>query len=348
MTTTKPVTTAEPETTTTKPVAVVNLPASKPASVRPVAERPMAGKSEAAKPEAIKPMATKPEATKPEATKPVAAKPEASKPMATKPEATRPVAPKPEAAKLVAAKPEAAKTATVRPAVVAAKPAAGKPASVRPPAAARPGLAKPEAPRPLVAKSAAAKPATAKPVVKAPREVQVSEVTENSARLRWERPEPPSAYFYDLIVTSAHDQSLVLRQNLTATDRAIGGLLAGQTYHVTVVCYLRSQVRATYQGSFSTKKTQPSPPQTVKLASSSTINLMVSRDPLAAGETDQPGSAEKAPGWLCAAQRGLTLRSPGSRKRDKSVVSFQVLCCPPKAPVPPLPGSDRGALCCAL
>ncbi|XP_064341366.1 collagen alpha-3(VI) chain isoform X5 [Camelus dromedarius] len=292
MTTTKPVTTAEPETTTTtKPVAVVNLPASKPASVRPVAERPMAGKSEAAKLEAIKPMATKPEATKPvatkpEATKPVAAKPEASKPMATKPEATRPVAPKPEATKLMAAKPEAAKTATVRPAVVAAKPAAGKPASVRPPAAARPGLAKPEAPRPLVAKSAAAKPATAKPVVKAPREVQVSEVTENSARLRWERPEPPSAYFYDLIVTSAHDQSLVLRQNLTATDRAIGGLLAGQTYHVTVVCYLRSQVRATYQGSFSTKKTQPSPPQTVKLASSSTINLMVSRDPLAAGETD--------------------------------------------------------------
>nr|XP_031533680.1 collagen alpha-3(VI) chain isoform X5 [Vicugna pacos] len=291
VTTTKPVTTAEPETTTTKPVAVVNLPASKPASVRPVAERPMAGKSEAAKPEAIKPVATKPEATKPattklETTKPVAAKPEASKPMATKPEATRPVAPKPEAAKLVAAKPEAAKTATVRPAVVAAKPAAGKPASVRPPAAARPGLAKPEAPRPLVAKSAAAKPATAKSVVKAPREVQVSEVTENSARLQWERPEPPSAYFYDLIVTSAHDQSLVLRQNLTATDRVIGGLLAGQTYHVTVVCYLRSQVRATYQGSFSTKKTQPSPPQTVKPASSSTINLLVSRDPLAGGEAD--------------------------------------------------------------
>ncbi|XP_072818006.1 collagen alpha-3(VI) chain isoform X9 [Vicugna pacos] len=291
VTTTKPVTTAEPETTTTKPVAVVNLPASKPASVRPVAERPMAGKSEAAKPEAIKPVATKPEATKPattklETTKPVAAKPEASKPMATKPEATRPVAPKPEASKLVAAKPEAAKTATVRPAVVAAKPAAGKPASVRPPAAARPGLAKPEAPRPLVAKSAAAKPATAKSVVKAPREVQVSEVTENSARLQWERPEPPSAYFYDLIVTSAHDQSLVLRQNLTATDRVIGGLLAGQTYHVTVVCYLRSQVRATYQGSFSTKKTQPSPPQTVKPASSSTINLLVSRDPLAGGEAD--------------------------------------------------------------
>lgn len=82
----------------------------------------------------------------------------------------------------------------------------------------------------------------------------MSEITENSAKLHWERPEPPSPYFYDLTVTSALDQSLVLKQNLSVTDRVIGGLLAGQTYHVTVVCYLRSQVRATYQGSFSTSK----------------------------------------------------------------------------------------------
>lgn len=86
------------------------------------------------------------------------------------------------------------------------------------------------------------------------REVQVSEVTENSARLHWERPEPSSSYFYDLTVTSAHDQSLVLRQNLTVTDRVIGGLLAGQLYHVVVVSYLQSQVRAIYQGSFNTSK----------------------------------------------------------------------------------------------
>lgn len=90
--------------------------------------------------------------------------------------------------------------------------------------------------------------------VKVSREVQVSEITENSARLHWERPEPPSPYFYDLTITSAHDQSLVLKQNLTVTDRVIGGLLAGQMYHVAVVCYLRSQVRATYHGSFSTSK----------------------------------------------------------------------------------------------
>lgn len=82
----------------------------------------------------------------------------------------------------------------------------------------------------------------------------MSEITENSARLHWERPEPPSPYFYDLTVTSAHDQSLVLRQNLSVTERAIGGLLSGHTYHVAVLCYLKSQVRAAYQGSFTTSE----------------------------------------------------------------------------------------------
>lgn len=86
------------------------------------------------------------------------------------------------------------------------------------------------------------------------REIQVSEVTENSARLHWEQPEPSSSYFYDLTITSAHDQSLVLRQNLTSTDRVISGLLAGQMYRVVVVSYLQSQARTVYQGSFNTSK----------------------------------------------------------------------------------------------
>lgn len=82
----------------------------------------------------------------------------------------------------------------------------------------------------------------------------MSEVTENSAKLHWERPEPPSPYLYNLTVTSARDQAVVLKQNLTVTDRVVGGLLPGQTYHVTVICSLRSQVRGVYQGSFSTSK----------------------------------------------------------------------------------------------
>uniref|UniRef100_A0A8C8YD95 Collagen type VI alpha 3 chain n=1 Tax=Panthera leo TaxID=9689 RepID=A0A8C8YD95_PANLE len=210
----------------------------------------------------------------------VAAKPAAPKPAASRPASGRPVA----------AKPEATKTATVKPAVaakpVAAKPAAAKPAAVRPPAAAKPAAAKPEAAKPQAAKLATSKTDAAKPVVKASREVQVSDVTENSARIHWERPEPPSPYFYDLTVTSAHDQSLVLRQNLSVTERAIGGLLAGHTYHVVVLCYLKSQVRAAYQGSFTTKKAQPPSPPQARSASSSTINLMVSTEPLAGGEAD--------------------------------------------------------------
>ncbi|XP_007114155.2 collagen alpha-3(VI) chain isoform X4 [Physeter macrocephalus] len=282
--TSKPVTTAKPVTTTTKPVTVVNLPTSKPASMRPVAERPVAGRPMATKPEAVKSTATKPEAVKSTATKPEAVKSTATKPEAAKPLAS-PVATKPEATK-----PEVSKTATVRSAV-ATRPAAAKPAPARPPAAAKPMAAKPEAPRPQAAKLAATRPATAKPMalylaVKAPREVHASEITENSAKLHWERPEPPSPYLYNLTITSAHDQSPVLKQNLTVTDRVIGGLLPGQTYHVTVICYLRSQVRAIYQGSFSTKKIQPPPLQTARSASSSTINLVVSAERLAGSKTD--------------------------------------------------------------
>ncbi|XP_036109262.1 collagen alpha-3(VI) chain [Molossus molossus] len=225
VTTTKPVATTEPVTTTTKPVAVVNLPASKPAASRPAAARPVPARTDATKP------------------------------------------------------------ATSRPAAAAKPVAAARPAAPRPPAPAKPVAAK-EASKPQAARLAATKADTAKPVVKAPREVQVSEITENSAKLRWDRPEPPSAYFYELTVTSAHDQSLVLKQNLTVTDRVIGGLRAGQTYHVAVVCYLRSQAKATFHGSFSTRKAQPPPPQPARSVSSSAINLMVSTEPLAGREAD--------------------------------------------------------------
>ena len=208
--------------------------------------------------------------------------------MPAQPVLTKSAAVKPASAnKPVAAKPVATNTATAtaRPAL-AAKPAAAKPAATRPLAAAiRPVATKPEAPR-QQAKPAATKPATTKPLARVSREVQVSEVTENSARLHWERPEPSSSFFYDLTVTSAHDQSLVLRQNLTVTDRVIGGLLAGQLYHVVVVSYLQSQVRAIYQGSFNTKKTQPPPLQAAHRASSSTINLMVNTEPLFLTKTD--------------------------------------------------------------
>ncbi|XP_045701568.1 collagen alpha-3(VI) chain isoform X4 [Phyllostomus hastatus] len=292
--TTKPEATLELATGTTKPVAVVHLPASKPAASRPEAGRLADAKPEATKvatvrstvaakqvaavkpvaarpPTIAKPVATKPEAPKTPPAKPVATKPEAPQTPPAKPVATKPEAPKSPAAGPVATKPEAPKSPAAGP--VATKPEAPKSQ------AAGPVATKPEAP-----KSQAAAPAATKPVAKALRELRVSEVTESSARLHWERPEPPSSYFYDLTITSAHDQSLVLKQNLTATDRVVGGLRAGQTYHVTVVCYLRSQVRAVYRGAFSTRKTQPAPPQPARSAASATVNLMVSTEPLAGSE----------------------------------------------------------------
>ncbi|KAM6152621.1 collagen alpha-3(VI) chain isoform 2-T2 [Erethizon dorsatum] len=288
-----------------KPVAA-NPAAAKPVAANPAAEKPVAANPAAEKPVAANPAAAKPVAANPAAEKPVAANPAVAKPVAASPAAAKPVAVNPAAAKPIAIQPVDTNTITVRPAVMvkpvaAAKPAAAKPAAVRPPPPpAKPSSTKPEVPRTQAktgaatkpeafqpqAKPAALKPAAAKPIVKPVPEVQVSEVTENSARLRWERPEPPSSYFYDLTVTSAHDQSLVLRHNLTVTERVIGGLRAGQTYYVVVVCYLRSQVRAVFRGTFSTKKTQPPPPPPARPASSSSINLMVKTEPLAFTETD--------------------------------------------------------------
>ncbi|XP_077011655.1 collagen alpha-3(VI) chain [Tamandua tetradactyla] len=260
---------------------------TKPEVTKPVAVRPEATKPEVTKPVAVRPVATKPEVTKPEVTKPEVTKPEVTKPEVTKPEVTKPEVTKPEVTKPEVTKPEVTKTATVPPVaaqVVPARPVAAKPAAPRPAAPARPSATKPEVTRPQAAKPAIIKAAT-KPVARAPREVQVSDIMESSARVRWERPEPPSPYFYHLTVTPAHGQSPVLRLNLTGTERVLGGLLAGQTYHVTVVCYLRAQVRATYQGTFSTKKPQP-PPQLARPAASSTINLVVNSEPLAGPITD--------------------------------------------------------------
>ncbi|XP_059133895.1 collagen alpha-3(VI) chain [Peromyscus eremicus] len=278
----KPVAPAKPPPA--QPAAPAKLTPPQPAAPAKLTPPQQADSAKAppAKPVApAKPAPAQPAPAQPAPAQPAPAQPAPAQPVLAKPAAVKPVS----ANKHVAAKPVATNTATVKPAV-AAKPAAAKPAAVRPLAtASRTVATKPETPRPQT-KAAATKPATTKPLAKVSREVQVSEVTENSARLHWERPESSSSYFYDLTVTSAHDQSLVLRQNLTVTDRVVGGLLPGQTYHVVVVCYLQSQVRGIYQGSFNTKKTQAPPLQPARPASSSTINLMVNTEPLFLTKTD--------------------------------------------------------------
>nr|XP_060639483.1 collagen alpha-3(VI) chain isoform X8 [Anolis sagrei ordinatus] len=112
-------------------------------------------------------------------------------------------------------------------------------------------------------------------------EIQITDITENSAKLHWANPEPQHAYAYDIAITSAHDNSLVLKLNLTGTERVIGGLGSGQKYHVIVTGYRNAHVKATYKGTFSTKS-MPLP----KMPSAAIANLMVNSEPLEGPDTD--------------------------------------------------------------
>ncbi|XP_015269479.1 PREDICTED: collagen alpha-3(VI) chain [Gekko japonicus] len=130
--------------------------------------------------------------------------------------------------------------------------------------------------KPTTTEATATKPTIEKlEVVKHVGEVQVTDITENSAKLRWVDPEPQHAAVYDITITLAHDDSLVLKLNLTGTERVIGGLGSGQKYHVLVTGYLNAQARSTYKGTFSTKA-MPLP----KLPSPAVAHLMVNTEPL--------------------------------------------------------------------
>ncbi|XP_048165293.1 collagen alpha-3(VI) chain isoform X10 [Corvus hawaiiensis] len=109
-------------------------------------------------------------------------------------------------------------------------------------------------------------------------DIQITDVTESSARLRWASPEPHNTF--DVTVTLAHDHSLVQRQNLTGTEHVIRGLRSGQKYIVVITGYQKSQPKVTYTGSFSTKT--PAQPQ-VSLA-----NMMLNTEPLEGPESDWP------------------------------------------------------------
>nr|XP_008173852.1 collagen alpha-3(VI) chain isoform X4 [Chrysemys picta bellii] len=117
--------------------------------------------------------------------------------------------------------------------------------------------------------------ATDKPAVKVESEIQITDITENSAKLRWVNPEPQTVDFFDISITSTQDHSLVLKLNLTSTERVIGGLSSGQKYQVAITGYHKSQVKVTYMGTFSTKSMPVS-----KAHSVATANLMVNTEPL--------------------------------------------------------------------
>ncbi|XP_027523643.1 collagen alpha-3(VI) chain isoform X2 [Corapipo altera] len=111
-------------------------------------------------------------------------------------------------------------------------------------------------------------------------DLQITDVTESSARLRWASPEPHQASVFDITVTLAHDHSLVQKQNLTGTEHVIRGLRSGQKYIVVVTGYQKSQPKVTYTGTFSTKASAQTK---VSLA-----NMMLNTEPLEGPDSDWP------------------------------------------------------------
>ncbi|NXE41079.1 CO6A3 protein, partial [Ptilorrhoa leucosticta] len=110
-------------------------------------------------------------------------------------------------------------------------------------------------------------------------DIQITDVTESSARLRWASPEPHNTF--DVTVTLAHDHSLVQRQNLTGTEHVIRGLRSGQKYIVVITGYQKSQAKVTYTGSFSTKRPHPAPgPLPCQCCGVSLANMMLNTEPL--------------------------------------------------------------------
>ncbi|XP_040213462.1 collagen alpha-3(VI) chain isoform X9 [Rana temporaria] len=90
-------------------------------------------------------------------------------------------------------------------------------------------------------------------------ELKVYDVTENSVRLSWTNSDSLKPHVYELSVISLADQSLVLKQNVTGTERLIGGLAGGQMYQVTITGQHKSLGLVTYQATFTTSKSQPKP-----------------------------------------------------------------------------------------
>ncbi|XP_039182224.1 collagen alpha-3(VI) chain isoform X2 [Crotalus tigris] len=120
-------------------------------------------------------------------------------------------------------------------------------------------------------------------VIKHNGDVQITDITENSAKLHWMIPELQKVYVYDIIVTSAHDHSLVVKLNLTSNERVIGGLQSGQKYHVAITGYHNAQAKATYKGIFNTKSM---PAVKGPSAAAAATNVMVNTEPLEVLEKD--------------------------------------------------------------
>ncbi|KAG8559221.1 hypothetical protein GDO81_017268 [Engystomops pustulosus] len=111
-------------------------------------------------------------------------------------------------------------------------------------------------------------------------ELVVSDVTDSSVYLSWTSADPQKPQVYEMSISSLDDNTLVLKQNVTGTERLIGGLLSGHNYQVTITGQHKSLGLVTYQATFTTGKSQPQ--QEVVVES----EKIVSTEPLDTPEMD--------------------------------------------------------------
>lgn len=90
-------------------------------------------------------------------------------------------------------------------------------------------------------------------------ELLVSDVTDSSVYLSWTNADPQQPLVYELSITSLDDNSLVLKQNVTGSERLIGGLMSGQQYQVTITGQHKNLGLITYQETFTTSKYELNP-----------------------------------------------------------------------------------------
>ncbi|KAM3917826.1 collagen alpha-3(VI) chain isoform 4-T4 [Leptodactylus fuscus] len=111
-------------------------------------------------------------------------------------------------------------------------------------------------------------------------ELLVSDITDSSVYLSWASADPHKPHIYELSITSLDDNTLVLKQNVTSTERLIGGLMSGKIYQVTITGQRKNLGLVTYQATFTTSKSQPQQEIVTN------VEQIVSTEPLDTPETD--------------------------------------------------------------
>ncbi|KAG8000794.1 Collagen alpha-3(VI) chain, partial [Nibea albiflora] len=84
-------------------------------------------------------------------------------------------------------------------------------------------------------------------------DLQITNVTSSSLKLRWGSPNPKLFVYFEVVVTRLHDHTLVLKTNVSGTELSVDNLESHQTYHVVVTAHTaEGQIVSTRKGIMTT------------------------------------------------------------------------------------------------